>query len=294
MRAIAALSANIPTEMALKLLDQWHARGYTVDVVLYKKWPHSAWVDPHDEPKIAFAELPDRFPSVLSLDYRADAGHYEDEDNLYAMLLLRHLGRWALAIDEASQELRLLPSAATLPYAQATQRARSEAAEQSKNLLRRLPVGVRGAAGLTGEADAPLRLHAGASVNCERRARPLPMMRPMTTTSTLELGPVTVHFGDKSGKYPDGNQVVVRGSDTMVVFDTPQVANRIPEVLADADLAILGHVHEDHMAGLHLMPGKPVHVHQADLQAAQSFEGLSRHYGYPQPVLRQPAAQDRG
>lgn len=111
------------------------------------------------------------------------------------------------------------------------------------------------------------------------------MMAPMTTSSMLELGPVSVHFGDKTGKYPDGNQVVVRGSDTMAVFDTPQVANRIPQVLADADLAILGHVHEDHMAGLHLMPGKPVHVHQADLQAARSFEGLSRHYGYPQPVL---------
>jgi hypothetical protein len=155
VRAIAALSANIPTEMALKLLDEWHARGYAVDVVLYKKWAHSAWVDQHDEPQLAFAELPDRFPSVLSLDYRADAGHYEDEDNLYAMLLLRHLGRWALAIDEASQELRLLASAATLPYVEATQRARSEAAEQSKNLLRRLPVGVRSAAGFTGEADTP-------------------------------------------------------------------------------------------------------------------------------------------
>ena len=107
----------------------------------------------------------------------------------------------------------------------------------------------------------------------------------MTTTSTLELGPVTVHFGDKTGKYPDGNQVVVRGRDSMAVFDTPQVANRIPQVLADADLAILGHVHEDHMAGLHLMPGKPVHVHQADLDAARSWQGLSRHYGYPQPVL---------
>ena len=119
-------------------------------------------------------------------------------------------------------------------------------------------------------------------------------MWPMTTTSTLELGPVTIHFGEKSGKYPDGNQVVVRGSDTMVVFDTPQVANRIAEVLADADLAILGHVHEDHMSGLHLMPGKPVHVHQADLLAAQSFEGLSRHYGYPQPVLDTSAASMQG
>ena len=110
------------------------------------------------------------------------------------------------------------------------------------------------------------------------------MMRPMTTP-TLELGPVTIHFGEKTGKYPDGNQVVVRGRDAMAVFDTPQVANRIPELLVDADLVILGHVHEDHMAGLHLMPRTPVHVHEADLDAARSFEGLSRHYGYPPPVL---------
>ena len=99
------------------------------------------------------------------------------------------------------------------------------------------------------------------------------------------FGPVTVYFGDKTGKYPDGNQVVVRGRDTTAVFDTPQVANRLGGVLAEADLAILGHVHEDHMAGLHLMPGKPVWVHVADLEAARSWQGLSRHYGYPRPVL---------
>jgi glyoxylase-like metal-dependent hydrolase (beta-lactamase superfamily II) len=39
------------------------------------------------------------------------------------------------------------------------------------------------------------------------------------------------------------------------------------------------------MAGLHLMPGKPVWVHEADLEAARSWQGLSRHYGYPQAVL---------
>jgi glyoxylase-like metal-dependent hydrolase (beta-lactamase superfamily II) len=99
------------------------------------------------------------------------------------------------------------------------------------------------------------------------------------------FGPVTVHFGDQTGKYPDGNQVVVRGRDTTAVFDTPQVANRLGDVLAGADLAILGHVHEDHMAGLHLMPGKPVWAHEADVDAARSWQGLSRHYGYAQPVL---------
>ena len=110
----------------------------------------------------------------------------------------------------------------------------------------------------------------------------------MTSTDAIPsagFGPVTVYFGDKTGKYPDGNQVVVRGRDTMAVFDTPQVANRLGDILAEADLAIVGPVHEDHMAGLHLMPGKPVWVHEADVEAARSWQGLSRHYGYPQPVL---------
>ena len=98
-------------------------------------------------------------------------------------------------------------------------------------------------------------------------------------------GPVSVFFGAKSGKYPDGNQVVVRGRDTLVAFDTPQVANHIGPALDDAELVILGHVHEDHMAGLHRLPRARVQVHEADLDAARSWAGLSRHYGYPQPVL---------
>jgi glyoxylase-like metal-dependent hydrolase (beta-lactamase superfamily II) len=99
------------------------------------------------------------------------------------------------------------------------------------------------------------------------------------------FGPVTVFFGEKNGKYPDGNQVVVRGADAIAVFDTPQVANRIGAPLEAADLAILGHVHEDHMAGLHRVPRAAVHVHEADVEAARSWAGLSRHYGYPESVL---------
>ena len=108
---------------------------------------------------------------------------------------------------------------------------------------------------------------------------------PANAAATLQLGPVTVHFGAKTGKYPEGNQVVVRGSDTLAVFDTPQVSNRIADVMANADLAILGHVHEDHMAGLHLLADKPLYVHHADRAAAQSWDGLSHHYGYPDAVL---------
>lgn len=99
------------------------------------------------------------------------------------------------------------------------------------------------------------------------------------------FGPVSVHFGEKSGKYPDGNQVVVRGADTLAAFDTPLVANRMGEELLAADLVILGHVHEDHMAGLHRLPRAQVRAHEADLEAARSWEGLARHYGYRPEVL---------
>lgn len=107
----------------------------------------------------------------------------------------------------------------------------------------------------------------------------------MEPVQSARFGPVTVYFGDKSGKYPDGNQVVVRGADAVIAFDTPLVANRLAAALQQADLVILGHVHEDHMAGLHLLPHTPVHVHEADLAAARSWEGLSRHYGYAQAVV---------
>jgi glyoxylase-like metal-dependent hydrolase (beta-lactamase superfamily II) len=45
-------------------------------------------------------------------------------------------------------------------------------------------------------------------------------------------------------------------------------------------LVILGHVHEDHVAGLHLIPHTPVHVPANDLRALQSHVGLGLHYGY--------------
>ena len=105
------------------------------------------------------------------------------------------------------------------------------------------------------------------------------------TIQRADFGPVTVFFGDKGGKYPDGNQVVVRGSDSLAVFDTPQVSNLIGSAFDAADLAILGHVHEDHMAGLHRIPRAAVHVHERDVEAARSWDGLARHYGYSDAVL---------
>lgn len=101
----------------------------------------------------------------------------------------------------------------------------------------------------------------------------------------LRFGPVSVYPGEKSGKYPDGNQVIVSGPDLRVAFDTPLVSNRIGPDFDLVELVILGHAHGDHMAGLHRVPRARVHVHEADLRAVQAWSGLSDHYGYPADVL---------
>ena len=101
----------------------------------------------------------------------------------------------------------------------------------------------------------------------------------------LGFGPVRIYLGDKSGKYPDGNQVIVQGRDTRVAFDTPLVSRHIGDDLDQVDLLILGHVHEDHAVSQGRLTGARVQVHQTDLAAAQSWDGLARHYGYPAPVL---------
>lgn len=106
----------------------------------------------------------------------------------------------------------------------------------------------------------------------------------MTDPSYMN-GAVRVYLGEKSGKYPDGNQVVVEGSDTKVCFDTPQAANRLVPELAGTDLVIMGHMHEDHACGLHLLPEAKVVAHEKDVEAVRSWEGLSKHYGYAPKVL---------
>ena len=101
----------------------------------------------------------------------------------------------------------------------------------------------------------------------------------------MQFGRVSVLFGEKNGKYPDGNQVIVTGTDTKAVFDTPLSANRFRAELEGAELVLLGHVHEDHTCGLHLLPQARVLAHAEDVEAIRSFEGLRRHYGYRDAVF---------
>lgn len=135
-RVVAAANANIPTEMALKLMNEWNARGYRLDVILYRKYPNSPYVDPHDEDKVAFKDLPDRFPSILSRDFRREQGEYEDIDNLFAMYLLYNLGRYRVAVNETTKLLEIVTDKTPMPYAEAvavaTEAARSDGADYDR------------------------------------------------------------------------------------------------------------------------------------------------------------------
>mgnify|MGYP003693888673 CR=1 FL=1 len=106
-RIVAAANANIPTEMAMKLLKEWDARGYGMDVVLYRKYEDSSYVDPHDDEKVAFRDLPNRFPSVLSRDFRREQGEYKDYDNLFAMYLLYNLGKYSVRVSAQTKMLEI-------------------------------------------------------------------------------------------------------------------------------------------------------------------------------------------
>jgi glyoxylase-like metal-dependent hydrolase (beta-lactamase superfamily II) len=100
-----------------------------------------------------------------------------------------------------------------------------------------------------------------------------------TQIQRADFGPVSVFFGEKNGKYPDGNQVIVRGSDTRAAFDTPIVSNFIGPEFDASEMVVMSHVHEDHMAGLHRLPNTPVYVHESDLPAARSWNGMLAAYG---------------
>ena len=143
-RVVAAANANIPTEMAMKLLARWNERGYRLDVVWYKKYEGSTYVDPHETEKVAFKDLPNRFPSVLSSDFRKEQDRYEDIDNLFAMYLLYNLSRYRVRVNDETKLLEIDMSKEPMPYPEAAEVATRSAQSDSENFRRRVPFQPRG------------------------------------------------------------------------------------------------------------------------------------------------------
>ncbi|MGB8861302.1 MAG: MBL fold metallo-hydrolase, partial [Ilumatobacteraceae bacterium] len=90
----------------------------------------------------------------------------------------------------------------------------------------------------------------------------------------------TVLFGASQGKFPDGNSVLVRGTHSTVLID-PSLTVREASPPLTADLVLLTHTHEDHTAGLSAVEAAAISVHEHDLAAVRSLDGLMALYGIP-------------
>jgi len=135
---VAAVNANIPTEMAMKLIKEWNARGYGLDVVLYKKYGGSTYVDPHEKERVAFKDLPNRFPSVLSRDFRREQGQYEDFDNLFAGYLLYNIAKYSVRVNDETKLLEIDRSKRPMAYPVAADLAARNAKSDSESYRRRI------------------------------------------------------------------------------------------------------------------------------------------------------------
>ena len=94
----------------------------------------------------------------------------------------------------------------------------------------------------------------------------------------IRLGGVRVFSGPRAGAYPDANTLLVRGADAALVID-PSLA--VIDAAPPADLVLVSHAHEDHVAGLGGYAAVPVHAHHADLAAVRSPEAMIAGYGLP-------------
>jgi hypothetical protein len=138
-----------------------------LDVVWYQKYAGSTYVDPHDSEPVAFKDLPNRFPSVLSRDFRKEQGRYEDVDNLFAMYLLYNLGKYRVRVNDETKLLEIDQSKEPMPYAKAAEVAAQSAQSDSESFRRRLPFRQKGTE-IGRPADESAKTHR-ATVNAQRK-----------------------------------------------------------------------------------------------------------------------------
>ena len=88
---------------------------------------------------MAFKNLPNRFPSVLSRDFRREAGAYEDFDNLFAMYLLYNMGKYSVRVNEQTNRLEIEKEKIPMAYPEAAELATRSARSASRNFRLHLP-----------------------------------------------------------------------------------------------------------------------------------------------------------
>jgi len=100
------------------------------------------------------------------------------------------------------------------------------------------------------------------------------------SSEDLSLGPVQVLRGQRGGKYPQGNSLLIRGDRETVVVDPSLGLSARRDRLPRVDRVLNSHCHEDHVAGNHLFPAVPWHAHELDVVGFRSLDDMMAIYGY--------------
>ncbi|MGH7897363.1 MAG: MBL fold metallo-hydrolase [Candidatus Binatia bacterium] len=94
------------------------------------------------------------------------------------------------------------------------------------------------------------------------------------------IGRVTVLTGERGGKYPHGNSLLVSGSEETLVVDPSLSLAARRDRRPRADWVLNSHCHEDHVAGNHLYRDVPWRFHELDLPGIRSLDDMMAIYGY--------------
>ena len=97
---------------------------------------------------------------------------------------------------------------------------------------------------------------------------------------------VSVLTGPTPGHYPGGNSILVRGSGESMVIDPSISVVEAGGAPVKVDLVVNSHGHEDHLAGNGLFAEAHVHIHERDLAAVQSLDGLLDVFGFKDAETR--------
>ncbi|NEM05862.1 MBL fold metallo-hydrolase [Geodermatophilus normandii] len=95
----------------------------------------------------------------------------------------------------------------------------------------------------------------------------------------VRYGGVTLLSSPENGRYPCGNSLLVAGSEATALVDPSIEVGRRGREVGPVDLAVVSHAHEDHVAGLHVFPEVPAHVHPAEAAAVRDPEVLVAGFG---------------
>ena len=98
------------------------------------------------------------------------------------------------------------------------------------------------------------------------------------------LGRCAALIGDRGGRYPSGNSVLVAGAEGVALIDPSTAVTARGGAPGEVDRILVSHAHEDHLAGVHLYPDATVHAHHEDLLGLRSLDGFMQVYGMPADI----------